>query len=313
LKKANVELTVGSSIFVALFILIAGVMWLKELSVTRKMVEYTVLFPDVGTLSVGDPVTVSGVKRGEAARIDLYKAQAAVVIRLDKQIVLTDSSTITIQNIGLMGERQIGIRLSEAGTRYLPDTKEKPAYIRGHFDTGIAEAMGMLGKVLTDVQSLLKNVTLIINTTVGDTGFVVVFNRVVSRLDTVTLLVEELVTENRGGIDRSIDNLQTITADIKGLLQESKPQIATIMANGSDLTARAVTIAQRADSIAIALKSMMTDIEDGKGSIGMLIKDETFYRTLKTTVEGLDTLVGDVNDNGLKLRIKLGFKKDAKR
>jgi phospholipid/cholesterol/gamma-HCH transport system substrate-binding protein len=121
------------------------------------------------------------------------------------------------------------------------------------------------------------------------------------------------VAQNQGGIDRSVDNLQAITTDIKGLLHESRPQISTIMGNASELTARAITIAQRADSITASLKDMMADIENGKGSVGMLLKDDAFYRTLKTTVAGLDTLVGDVNDNGLKLRIKIGFKKEKKK
>jgi phospholipid/cholesterol/gamma-HCH transport system substrate-binding protein len=313
LKKTNVELTVGASIFIALFVLIAGVMWLKEINIASKMVEYTVLFPNVGTLQVGDPVTVSGVKRGEAAKIYLYKAQAAVVIKLDRTIRLTDSSTITIQNIGLMGERQIGIQLSENGTPYRPNTKQQVTMIQGRFDSGIAEAMGMLGRVLTDVQSLLQNVTQIIDTTIGDTSFVTFFDKVVGRLDTVTYLVEDIVTQNKSEINSSLANLHTITSDVQSLLDENKPHINSIMANGSELTGRAVTLAQRADSIATSLKGMVNAIERGEGSIGMLVQDEQFYHKLKESVSGLDTLLDDVNQNGLKLRIKLGFKTDNKK
>lgn len=304
------ELTVGASIFIALFILIAGVMWLKEISVASKMVEYTVLFPEVGTLQKGDPVTVNGVKRGSASHISLYKAQAAVVIKLDKNVVLTDSCKITIQNIGLMGERKIGIQLSEKGTPYKPNTKKQATYITGYFDTGIAEAMGMLGRVLLDVQSLLGILSNIIEKTVGDTDFLELFDNILARVDTITILAEDLVVKNKPDLDRTMDNLHRISADVKSLIDVNGPHISSIMENGAQLTTQALSIADNADSIAQSLKSMINAIDNGEGSIGMLLKDENFYTDLKSSLADLDTLIQDVNNNGLKLRIKLGFRKD---
>jgi len=59
-KKSSMDLVVGASILLALFILIAGVLWLKEVSITRRMVSYTVLFPNIGALQGGDGVMVNG-------------------------------------------------------------------------------------------------------------------------------------------------------------------------------------------------------------------------------------------------------------
>jgi len=65
-------------------------------------------------------------------------------------VPLTDSSKITVQNIGLMGERMVGVQLSGKGALCKPNGKGKngTTYINGYFDTGIAEAMGMVGTVL---------------------------------------------------------------------------------------------------------------------------------------------------------------------
>lgn len=64
MKKTNMDLVVGGSIIIAIVILVAGVLWLKEVSITSKMVSYTVLFTNVGALQVGDPVMVNGVNKG---------------------------------------------------------------------------------------------------------------------------------------------------------------------------------------------------------------------------------------------------------
>ncbi|MBD3392350.1 MAG: MCE family protein [Chitinivibrionales bacterium] len=312
MKKKNQELLVGASIFIALFILIAGVMWLKEVSVTHKLVEYTVVFPNVGVLQPGDPVTVNGIKRGTIARMYLHKSKVAAVISLDRSVTLTDSCTITVQNIGLMGERMIGIQLSENGTPYKPSQKGRETYIDGEFDSGIAEAMGMLGRVLTDVQDLISAVQRIVDETVGDTGFVDFFNNLVARLDTVTYLVEALVVENKPGLQRAITNLQLVTDDVKSLLDENTGNVENILANGSELTEQALAITANVDSIAASIKSMLADIERGEGTIGMLVEDEEFSKNIRKSIEDLDTLIGEIQEDGLKLRVKLGFRKDRK-
>jgi phospholipid/cholesterol/gamma-HCH transport system substrate-binding protein len=308
--KTNTELAVGASIFIALFVLIAGVMWLKEVNIARQMVEYTVHFPNVGTLQLGDPVTVNGVKRGSVAKMYLKDSRVVADIKVDRSVPLTDSSTITVQNIGLMGERMVGIQLSEKGARIQPNSEEGKTWIEGHFDSGIAEAMGMLGEVLGDVEGLLANLQAILGQTVGDTQFVDLFQTVAGRLDTVTLLVEDLVADNKAGIDGTVDNLYAMTTDLRQLLDSNTGDIETIVDNGAALTGRALLIADEVDSITTALRTIVTKVQDGRGTIGLLVENETFRRDFEKSIAGVDTLVKDINENGLKLRVKLGFGRD---
>jgi phospholipid/cholesterol/gamma-HCH transport system substrate-binding protein len=311
-KKNNMELMVGGFILVALVILIAGVLWLKSSVFTQAMAEYSVLFSNVGTLQEGDPVMVNGVRKGVAKSITLNGPKVTVVIKIDKTVALTDSSTITVQNIGLMGERIIGIQLSEKGARLKHNGKGNITYIRGHFDSGIAEAVGMVGTVLADVRMLVANVASIIDSTVGDTSFYNAFRNIVGRLDSVTVLALSLIEDNRGKIDRSITNIKTVTTDIKDLLDSNKAQINAIVSNGTRLTERALVIAGTVDTITTSLQSMVQRIEKGEGSVGKLMHDEQFYADLKKAVADLDTLVSDVQEDGLKLRLKLGFKEKKK-
>ncbi len=300
---------VGASIFVALFILIAGVMWLKEISVAQKQVEYTALFPNVGALQKGDPINVNGVKRGHVAKMYLRGSEVAVIMKLDRNVALTDSTRIIVQNIGIMGERMIGIQLSSNGNAYETSEKNDTTFIRGEFDSGIAEAMGMMGEVLADVQTLVGRVGLIVENTVGDTEFIYFFQELVSRLDTITRVADAMLVENRSGINRSIRNIQTLSADMKALVNDNRDQITSILDNGSQLVDHAVLIADRVDSIAVSVKGMLSGVESGQGSLGMLMNDEQFYTDLKSSVYKLDSLINDVDQNGLKLRVKFGFKR----
>lgn len=304
MKKSNYDLIVGGVIFISLFILISGVLWLKEASIARKMVEYTVLFPNIGVLQEGDPVSVNGVKKGLVSKIGFHESQVAVIIKLEKDVKFTDSSTVTVQNIGLMGERQVGIQLSEKGAQYSPNTKDRVTYIQGYFDSGIAEAMGMLGGVLDEVLTLVDTVKKIVYQTVGNEEFIIFFQTIVHRLDTIVYLVDNLVEENQGEINATLDNVHAMTADLKNLVETNRGNMDNIIDNGAQLTSSALVIADRIDSIVVSVNRIVSDIEAGRGSIGMLIEDEAIIKDLKESLVSLDSLVTDVNENGLKLRVK---------
>jgi len=312
LKKTNMDLIVGGSIIIALFILIAGVLWLKEVSVTRKLVSYTILFPNVGTLQVGDPVMANGVSKGSVSKIDLRGDKVSATLEIDKSITLTDSCKIVVQNVGLMGERGVGIQMSLGGKPYKPSTKQDTTFINGYFDTGIAEAMGMLGDVLGDVQVLVKNVNSVVNTTVGDSSFIRVFETLVVRLDSISAITEEILAKNKPFINSSIKDISTVTSDLRTLINRSTPNIDTIMQNGAALTSYGITVVNRIDTLALSVQGIVDQIDSGKGSIGLLMKDEQFYKDLKSTVGDLDTLINEVQGDALKLRVKLGFGKKKK-
>jgi phospholipid/cholesterol/gamma-HCH transport system substrate-binding protein len=312
-KKANMEFMVGGFILIALFIVIAGVLWLKSSTLTRSLVEYTVIFPNIGTLSEGDPVMVNGVRKGAVGKVSLVGAKVYVVMKIDKSVPLTDSSKVTVQNIGLMGERMLGVQLSDRGKVLRPSKKGSITIINGNFDSGIAEAMGMIGTVMNDVRSLIADVASIVDSTVGDTSFFRTFRHIVDRLDTVTVVAQSLVANNRPKIDRSVSNITTVTSDLKQLLDSNKAQLNTIVSNGTELSSRAVTIVTKVDSITMSLQTMVSKIQQGQGSIGLLMNDEQFYRDLKKSIADLDSLVNEVQTDGLKLRLKLGFKKENKK
>jgi phospholipid/cholesterol/gamma-HCH transport system substrate-binding protein len=299
------DLIVGASILIALVILVGGVLWLKESLVSHKMVSYTAIFPNVGTLQLGNPVMVNGVTKGRVTGIYLRNSRVATVMDIEKDVMLSDSCSVTAQNIGLMGERGIGIQLKEGGTRLKPTKKTDTTFLPGSFDTGIAEAMGMLGTVLGQVQVLLVNVSSIMSSTIGDTSFLRLFHTLVSRLDTLTFVAEKLVKKNGPLIDNSMQNLSSATTQLKDLLDKNSGHIDAIMANGESLTSYSLNLMTKIETLTASIQGVVSGIEKGEGPLGMMLKDKQFASDLKRTVANVDTLVTDVQSDALKLRIKI--------
>jgi phospholipid/cholesterol/gamma-HCH transport system substrate-binding protein len=302
-KKTNMDLIVGGSILAAVLILVFGVLWLKEALVAKQMVSYTVLFPNVGTLQLGDPVMTNGVTKGRVKDLYLRDNYVAAVINLEKDITLTDSCIVRVQNIGLMGERGIGIELKKNGTPYRPSQKKDTTFMAGSFDTGIAEAMGLMGTVLSEVEVLLTDVSAILSSTVGDTAFLKLFQRLTMRLDTLTVVAERLVVKNGPVLDKSLSNLSVASTQLREILDKNKGHLDAILANGDTLSASAVDFMSKVDGLTASIHGLVRDMETGKGALGMLMKDEKFSKELKRTMADVDTLVKEVQSDALKLKV----------
>jgi len=309
LKRMNVDLVVGASILVALFILVAGMLWLKEASLASKMVNYLVVFPEVGTLQLGDPVYINGVKKGTVSTIELRGTEVGTILNIDRKIRMTDSVRIAVVNVGLLGERGIGVTLSPQG-RTVPfisaDSKDT-VVIRGRFDTGISEAMGMLGTVLSEVETLVVNVAGILDATIGDAAFINRFHDIVGRLDTVCIVANRLLIRNEPVLNAAMTDLKKVSADLKQLLARNGPGIDSIVAGGDQLMTKGMALVEQAESLVVDVQGVLHNIESGNGSLGKLYTDESFYKDLKDVVASVDTLVGEVRQDALKLRVRLGF------
>src|SRR5438045_2528599 len=105
------ELKVGVMVVISAFVLIVGIMFLKEIRGRSAVTHWKVGFLQVGGLSNGDPVLVQGVKRGDVDDIDLRGRVVIVDLKLRKEIRLTRSSRVAISSQGIVGERTVSIDL----------------------------------------------------------------------------------------------------------------------------------------------------------------------------------------------------------
>src|SRR3989339_360636 len=189
MHNRKTDFIVGLVITFSIFILIFGIIYLKEYSVGKKVVNVYALFDDVGTLTEGDPVKINGVKMGKVTTRTLKDNKVLVTLELDANVVIPSDSRITIQNVGLMGERMIGIRLGNSPTPIDPGVPMK-----GTFDSGIAEAMGMLGEVFGDAKGLILMIQQLMNETVANREFLELFKTVTLRLDRLTVSLDHMVS-----------------------------------------------------------------------------------------------------------------------
>jgi phospholipid/cholesterol/gamma-HCH transport system substrate-binding protein len=149
MRDRLVEFRVGIAVVLAVIILVWGIIWVKEYRFRQERYTLSVLFPDVGALDVGDPVTVLGVKKGQVEEIKLYKGDVLVRLNLTTDVKLKEDAKFTVMNIGLMGERFLAVQPGHSEKEI--DLSQPP---KGFYDTGIPEVMGMMGQMIAEIRTL---------------------------------------------------------------------------------------------------------------------------------------------------------------
>lgn len=302
MNKRKNTIIVGGVILLSIGILIYGMIFLGDRKVGVEYNYLTVLFDDVGTLSSGDPVTINGVRKGKvmSTTIEPGSRYVTVIIKVEKGNIFPKDSRFIVQNVGLMGERMIGIKLGKSD-EMLDITKP----INGKFDSGIAEAMGIIGDVLEDAKQLLNYVRDIVNSTIGDPEFKARLNLVMQRADSLSARIDGMVARNQPILNRTIDNLDYTVSGVKGIFADKNESIKQMVSDLGATAGNVKEISLRADSLTKELRELVSKIQSGQGAAAELINNKEFYEHLKKTVCEADTLLKQWKKNGVDLNVDL--------
>lgn len=98
--------------------------------------------------------------------------------------------------------------------------------------------------------------------------------------DTMGELKGLIGAKERASIKKSIENIETVSSDFKDILKTNKSDMNRIVHNAA--------------TISDTLQTVVTDVEQGKGTLGMLVKDDTLFKDAKDAVASLKTISADI-------------------
>jgi len=291
MNSRNIELQVGIVIFLAIIILGYGVIWLKEYRFDIERYSYAVLFPEVGSLDIGDPVAVLGVDKGEVQHIKLQEGNVLVSFNLTKDVVLKKDAEFTVMNIGLMGERFVQVRPGHSDT--LLDLSI-PA--KGYYDTGIPEVMGMMGRGIDEIRELIR----ILTGTIGTEQTKVDIAKIIENMLSLTNEARILLDSTKGGLVASIDNLQYSTSKRKSLVDSNEHKFSSTVVNLDSASTKFNVLADKLTEISENFKTISERLNSDDNTLGKFLKDKEFYDKLNGTAANLDSLILDIRKNPKK-------------
>ena len=135
-----------------------------------------------------------------------------------------------------------------------------------------------------------------------------------NNMEKITNEVEGLMGSERLRLSKIMMNLESITNNFKN----NNDKINSILANldnlSSDLSKTEIKATiDNANKAMLEVQGITSKINNGEGSLGLLINDDKLYKNLDNASKGLDSLIQDVKERpGRYIRLSVFGKKDTK-
>jgi phospholipid/cholesterol/gamma-HCH transport system substrate-binding protein len=279
------ELKIGICAVVLLGAFWWGFSFLSGLDVLGRNKEYTIHYEDVNGLQGDAAVVINGVKVGQVSNIALNKEKGGVdvSVSISSEYDIPTDSRAVLFSAGLMGGKSIKIQLGESD-EYLQNGEAIEAEVQSDmFDTLTNE----LGEIKERVVVLIDNV-----------------NQTISGVDS-------LIDNNSQNVTLAIANLNKVLEDLEKskIIDNIDGFCATLNQNGEKLDSIITDVGSVAHSIseqnlgeklnaAIAqVSNVLTQINEGKGTLGNLVNNEKLYKELAQASQNLSLLLADIKEN----------------
>ncbi|MCP4581146.1 MAG: MCE family protein [candidate division Zixibacteria bacterium] len=284
MRDLSIEVKVGTVVVLAIAILIYSVIWVKEYQFDVEHYFYTAHFPQVGTLDVGDPVAVLGVDKGEVQEIKLTGNTVRVKMSLSSDVTLKEDAKMVVMNVGLMGERFITVWPGESET---PLDLNVP--IMGKYDTGIPEVMGMMGDAIDEIRSLVAQ----LEGTVGEKGKAEQIRQIIDALAEITANTSNFVNANQDAMADAVGDLSSAAGRMRAFLDSNSVAMEKSVNNFADASETIKELSGRIDRLS-------QQLEDGEGTLGKTLADDSLYYDLRSAVTNLDSLITEFKEDPKK-------------
>jgi len=288
------EAKIGIAVFLAVIILISGIIFLKGIDFRSKEYRLTLFYGNVNGLAEGSPITIAGLNIGKVQDMRLAGNVIAVGVTIDNKVNISKDSKAFIKSSSLMGGKQIAIIPGVS-----PEILKDGDILTGAYEADLTELTSTLSPISTNVLGILERV----NTTFDDP----------TRRNIQSILLElnraakdlQLVIQQQGGhLDHAVGNFTTFSEDMSRFAKRLDTIAVDQKGNLNDgiksirVTAKTMEEASnRFKDASASIDNVFKKLERGDGTIGKLMNDERLYNHLDSLILSLNELAKDLKAN----------------
>lgn len=305
MPKIKREYTIALMMIGALVVLYYGINYLKGLDVLQGKNVYYARYADVSGINDASPVLYHGLKVGQVVGTELIPGgggMVAVAFQInDDRLKITDSTSAEIFSSDLFtraiqlvvrpgGDAQPGDTLlsviqasfTEGLNQQLDPIKQRAEVMFSHVDSVIIAMQAILNKkAQTDIDSSLSSL-----------------RGTLENVEGATARLNALLDAESAVIKATLENLRTVSA----ALAQNSDELDRIFANMDSLTAalgdgKVEKMIANLNATSESLKTTMARLNEGDGTLGKLMKDDSLYVNLNNASRELDLLLEDLRVN----------------
>jgi phospholipid/cholesterol/gamma-HCH transport system substrate-binding protein len=282
------EIQVGLLTIAAIVVLIVGMMWFKNINLSKGQNFYQADFSNVAGLRAGDKVQVRGIRMGEVSGMMILQESVRVEMRIDDTLDLREDAVVTLGEKGIVGEVVIEI---DPG---VGEPIQEGHIFEGRTAGTIASMTDAAGDALTEMRVLTKKVTELVDQVKTEGKVVETLVQANETLDKVDHMVEQ----NHSDIKVILENLRVSSEGLRALMESGK--LEQTFENASDAMTTADSLMITMQDAARSLNSVMAKLDEGEGSAALFLNDPSLYAHSDSTMVSLKRLLDEVRRNPKK-------------
>lgn len=292
--KVSNETKVGALAAISITILVLGYNYLAgKDSLWSSGKTYYAHFENLNGLSKSNPVIFKGYKIGQVSEIEFNDESKDFLVELDiqKDVKINEGSIAKISDADLFGSKAIEMAI-------IKSAKEAPdgSTIKGASEASMLESLGTtLGPIATRIDSLVAalNKTITSDDMVGTIKNLELTSR---NLISVSSKLDQVVAENQVQLNTIFKNVASITDN----LSKNNAVISSVLRNTDSITSniRKLKLQETLNEANKAIASFngtLKKINEGNGTLSLLLKDPKLYNNLEKVAKDLDKLIIDIN------------------
>lgn len=310
MKHFNMKITREAKIGIFAVICLAALFWgvnfLKGKNIFSRTNTYYAVFKRVDGLKVTNDVMLSGYKVGSVKSIRFeegHTGRLIVSIIVEKKYPIPLNSMVKLISADIMGGKAIRLEFSPNAEFHEPGDTLLASIETGLVDQMIFEMVPVkqkAEKLMEDMVKVLETITEVFNEENKENlnqSFVSLRNSL-DNIDKLSGSLDVMLNSDTGKLNQIISNVNSISYNLK----QNSAQIDSIINNFSSISDTlakanlANTLAQ-ADSAMFAFNQVVTKINRGEGTVGLLLHNDSLYNNLERASKNLEVLLLDMKVN----------------
>ncbi len=293
----EIKIGVTALLTIAAFVWLYG--FLKGENILKRTSLYYIVYDDVSGLKESDPVEVSGYKVGivqDVSFIDDGSGRLIVSLSIEEKIAVPKGSVAEITPASLIAGMKIRLLFSGAPAFYssgdtIKGRVEQSILVTAEKELlplrdGVTSTLARLDSVLAGIDKMLSP------------SFIEDLNQSAANIKEITGSLGNTLQERERELSETVENLHRFS----GVMAERASSIDTMILNiaaisdslaKSDLFPALSSLSKAANETS----ELLAELNSGKGSAGMLLKDDAMYINLTRSLEDLQRLLEDLREN----------------
>ncbi|WP_432712802.1 MlaD family protein [Pedobacter sp.] len=299
MKIAN-ETKVGILAASSIALLFIGYNFLKGNAIFTDETVLYARYSRVDGLGVSKPVLINGFQIGRVDKLQLQpNGEIVATLKINGQYDIPTNSIARLESTDLLGSKAIIMVLGNDRV-FAKDGDTLNANVEKNLMEAVQPVQKKAEAIIEKMDSILTSVNTIMNPDF-QRNVNKSFNSIAAtlgNLESTSVKIDKLVGTEGSRIAAILTNVQSISNNLKN----NNEKINGILNNISNVTDQvaAANFKQTIDNAnkAVAdLQNVVSKVNDGKGSLGLLINDSRMYENLNSASKNLDNLIIDLKEN----------------